>query len=211
MSRIIRVTMYGICSSAIAVGSGCNQDVTREDLSDARNEVIEERQETQVARQDAQEEINEERNETEAERQKVMRPNFDELNEEQRETQEAREEANEAIAEEEQETREAEQEANRIEAKLKAQQSRDAYLKQAQAQVHEAELRIEALEEKADGLDGAEKDAIEVQIEELHTHQERLQDEIDDMKSLDALKWQSKQAEVETAKQALAKELAETK
>ncbi len=103
------------------------------------------------------------------------------------------------------------QEANEIEAKLKAQQSRDAYLKEAQAQIQEAEQRIEALLAKAENLEGAAKDANDVQIEGLQTHQERLQEEIDEMKSVDALNWQSKRAEVESAKKALGQELNNSK
>lgn len=207
MSKGIRIAAFGICSSLMMAGVGCNQDFTMDDLQEARQEVQEEREETAQTRADMQEEINEEIRETDEIRHEVARPNYDELNEEREETQEAREDANEAIQEEEQETREAEQEADKIEAKLNSQKSRDAYLKSAETELQRVGQRIEELKAEAENLEGPAKESTHTRIEELEVHQERLEEAIDEMKSVDPLKWETKRASVESAKNEVAEEL----
>jgi hypothetical protein len=194
--------------------SGC-ADVNRQDVTDARKDVVQEQKESEEARQEAAEKVREEQRQTDEARHEANKPVIDDesienIREEEKETEQARKEGQEKIQQEEKETREAEQEARETEAKFNAQQARDAYVEQIEPSLEEAEKRIETLGEQGKELEGAAKEAHDTRIETLQTLHKQAGDALDELKSADVLKWQDFREAVETAMKSLSQALDES-
>lgn len=190
---------------------GCAVD--EGDIQASRENVLEERRETEETRREVAENIHEEEAETaEAYRREAMKPIMsDEVQEEAAETEQARREGAEEIAEEEKETREAEQELKKTEAEFSAQQARDAFVKQVEARLEQADKRIEALEEMASDQEGAAKTETESRLNVLETHRDNVKNQLDELKAEDLEKWETHRELVQQSLDELNSELDEPK
>jgi chromosome segregation ATPase len=209
MRLYVRGAAWALLGAATVVGLGCAQDVDRDDVTDARQEVLEEERETAQARQEMGEEVAEQERQAAEKRHEALRPDYEGVREADGDVREARREGAEKVREEEQETREARKELSETEAKFEAQKARDNFLAEPRALLKSAEERIEQLKAVADDQEGAAQEATQLQIDKLQLAHDALEEAIDDAKSADALDWQTEKATVDTAHKNLQRELDE--
>jgi outer membrane murein-binding lipoprotein Lpp len=190
-------TALGLASAMLV---GC-AETTRQDVSDARQEAQEERQQLDEVRTDARDAVREEQQEAEQVRREAMKPVTEDTGEdiarEERDVEEARQEGDEAIREQKQDVQEAEKEADLTERKFQATKARDAYVEQAEAKLNEASSHIDALKAKGDSLEGDAKDANDKQVAQLETEHTQAKDALDELKSAEVLNWKQSQAKVD--------------
>ncbi|MEO8494833.1 MAG: hypothetical protein ABI614_07165 [Planctomycetota bacterium] len=204
-------TLFGVTALFCFVMSGCSE-VDYGDVQSARDKVEEERRETDETRREVAENVQEEEQETAEARHDAMKPALpDGVREEAAETEEARREGAEAIAEEEKETREAEKELQETEAQFAAKQSRDAYVKQVEATLEQTDRQIAALRERASKEGELAERETKKQITELTMHQDRVKDELGELKGAELLEWETHREPVQRALDGLKGELDESK
>jgi len=202
----------GLAATLGLIVVGCSE-VDYGDVQSARDNVQEEQNETMETRREVAENVQEEEAETAEAHREAMKPVLpnDEVTEEAKETEEAREAGAKAIAEEEKETREAEAELQKKEQQLAAKESRDAFVKKPEALVETANQRIDVLQEKAEGQEGATKTATEDHINELQTRRDRVEELVDEVNSAELMKWETHREPLQKAIDALQAKLDETK
>lgn len=178
-----------VCATMLAAGAlvlfaGCGEPtVTQKDVQEAQEKVNKERRETEEARQKAMEEVGEKQREFDQDRHETMKPII--------------EDAEAEIREEQQETREAEEKLNETQAKFNTQQARDEYVTLVEEKLEEADLHIEQLKERAADLENSEE--ADRQIEELEGLRDRVETELDELKSADVPDWKDYQQDVDQA------------
>ena len=169
-------TLWGISAAGFVSLAGCTE-VTRHDVTAAREEARHEQREADQARRDAAERIAEEEHETAQTRREAFRPNYDEearaaIREEERETAEVRREAAAEVAEKQRKADEAAAEAEKTEARFAAQRARDAYVKNAELQLVQADGQIAELKDRTAGLGGEAKEVSEEKLELSETRRD---------------------------------------
>jgi uncharacterized coiled-coil DUF342 family protein len=205
----IRRSFAVVLTGVALVFTGCADATTQDDVSDAREELREEQGDVAEAQDEAQQEIADAR--ADAQEHTVGKPITEddaaEMREDAREANqevaEARQDAAEAIAEEEADVAHAQAELKTEEQRLKATQERDAYVKEVEGQLDVMAKDIDGLEEQAANAEGADKDAINLQIENLNAQHDRVQEALSDLKSADLASWQNHRQHVRTAMQNL--------
>lgn len=201
LRRSLAVALTGVA----LIATGCADSTTPQDVSDARENLREEQQDVAEARQEAQENIADARED--AREVIVNKPITEEANEEmveaQRDLAEARQEANEAIRDEQEDVAAAAAELRTEEQRLAATQARDAYVKEVEGQLTSIENDINQLETQASNAEGADKDALDLRIQALQAHHDRVEEALDHLKSADLAEWQNHQQHVRTAMQDL--------
>ena len=193
----------GLSAAGLISLAGCTE-VSRHDVTAARDHAREEQQEANEARRDAQDKITEAERESEEVRREAFRPNFDNeateaIREEEQETAEVRREAVKEVREEQQEANEAATEAAKTEARFAAQKARDSYVKDAELQLIKVDEQIAVMKEQAANLDGAAKEASDTKIDLIETRRETAQEALDDVKSAEAADWELARDDVERA------------
>jgi len=196
-----RLTFPALVGAAL-VASGCEESTTQDDVSDARQELREEQQETAETIREGREQVAEAQRE--AQPYTVNKPVLEEDAIEAREdVAEARQGANEDVRDQAQEQNAAAVELRTEEQKLAATKARDAYVNQAERALADAEVRIKQLEESASSAEGTAKDAIDRQLEALNGQHDRAEEAIAELKDAELASWQAHQENVRVAMQGL--------
>lgn len=180
MTRLITTKLLGavLAASGLFV-LGCDNYTTEDDVKQAREEVREEQQDVQEAKEEAAENIREEQKDV----QDAAKEGSEAIREEQKDVQEAAKEGTEAVREEVKEAQEAAGEAAKTEEQFESDQARKDFVIDREAKLKETEAQIDALEKKAADLEGAEKEAMDKKIEHVRTLQDRANEEHSRMKS----------------------------
>jgi DNA repair exonuclease SbcCD ATPase subunit len=201
--QTIRRTCAVVLTGVALVMTGCADATTQEDVAGAREELREEEADVAEAQDEAQQEIAEA--EAEAQEHTVGKPvtEDDAAAEAQQDVAEARQDAAADIAEEKADVAHAEAELKTEEQRLQATQERDAYVKEVEGQLASIEKDIDGLEEQASNAEGADKDAINLKIENLNAQHDRIEEALSDLKSADLASWKNHQQHVRTAMQNL--------
>jgi hypothetical protein len=208
----LKATAFGLSAASLMILAGC-ADVSRHDVTAAREKAMEEQQEANEARRDAQDKIVEQEQRTDEVRREAFRPTYDEqgteaIRTEEERTEEVRRETAEEVNEEQQEANEAATEAAKTEARFEAQKARDSYVKEAELQLIKADEQIAVMKEQAANLEGAEKDASDTKMNLIDERRETAQEAIDDVKSAEVEDWELARDDVERALKDLTQALA---
>ena len=186
--------------------TGC--EVSRQDVADARKDVIEEQRETEQAKADAAENISEKQRELDDARHSTLRTPYndgnltDETAAERKELEDTRQRENEEVREEEQETMEAKKQADRLARELAAKKSREAYVATVNTEIEAVEQRLEDMRTRLDGMEeGAERQQLETDIEVLDVKRENQADALSEIENAELLEWESKKTMVEQARE----------
>ena len=208
MTRLITTKLLGAVLAASGLFFlGCENYTTEDDVKQAREEVREEQQDVQEAKEDAAENIREEQKDV----QEAAKEGSEAIREEQKDVQEAAKEGNEAVREEVKEAQEAAGEAAKTEQQYESDQARKDFVIDREAKLQETEAQIDALEKKAADLQGAEKEAMDKHIAHVRTLQDRANDELSRMKSTtDVNEWKTIRGKCDAALDELRAALKET-
>lgn len=165
-----RVKFSGCCA-ALALASllvvGCDQQTTKTDVNNAREEVREEQVETQEVREQASEAI--------AEKEQAL--------------QETQDKEMDKVREQEQVAAEAVAKAGETENKYQSQEALTAYVDKEETQLKDADQRIDDLKVRAGDLTGDEKQALDTRIERLQELRTRAGEKLAELKSADQDEW----------------------
>ena len=197
MTRHITTKLLGavLAASGLFV-LGCENYTTEDDVKQAREEVREEQQDVQEAKEDAAANVREQQKDVH----EAAKEGSEAIREEQKDVQEAAKEGHEAVREEVKEAQEAANEANQTEAQYESDQARKDFVIDREAKLKETEAQIDALEKKAADLEGAEKGAMDKQIAHVRTLQDRANDEHSRIKSTtDVNEWKTMREKCDAA------------
>lgn len=197
--------LFSLALPVVAIAVGC--EVTEQQVSDARQNAAEERQQINEVRKDGAQAVAEEEHETAEARMKAYKPNLDAVAEEERETAEARKNAAENLAAQKKEAAEAENEADRLARELEMKKSRDAFVETVNAKLESADKKIDAMEETASKQQGAEQEATEKRVEQVTYQRTQLAKALDELQNEELKAWENWKVEVETQMELLDKEL----
>lgn len=204
--QTIRQFFAAALTGVALVATGCTDSATRDDVSDARENLREEQSDLAEAQQDAQDDVAEARDD--AQEHTVGKPVASEDAAEARDdVAEARHEAAEDIADEKEDVQAAAAELKTEEQRLQATQARDAYVKDIEAKLAAIEKDIDQLEEQASTAADADKNAINLRIEAMQAQHDRAQEALDELKSADLATWQNHQQHVRVAMQELERDV----
>ncbi len=197
----IRKVFPALVAGVALIATGCAESTTKEDVADAREELQEQQQDVAEAQRDAQDEIADARQD--ATEHTASKPVTDDAAEARQDVAEARQDANEQIADEQQDVREAKAELRTEEQKLQATRARDAYVKEVESKLAAIENQIDQMEEEAAAAEGAEKDAINLRMEQLQAQHDRAEKALDQLKNADLAEWLNHRQHVRVALQEL--------
>ena len=195
-------------ASLALIVAGCQESTTREDVADARADVLEEQQDVATAQADANADVAAEQDDLDAARREANKPVLDgdesaeaakDLADEKRDIAAARADANEEVLDEKRDVAEAAKDLQTTEAELQQTQARDAFAQQAEQQLALADKKIEELEAREDNADGAAEKAFQDQIAKIKAQRDPVDDAVDDMKSAEIMKWQDHQKNAQLA------------
>jgi chromosome segregation ATPase len=195
-----RLATCASLSTVLIATAGC--EINERDVTAARDNVVEERQETEQTRREAAQKIMDKEKELADARHSAKKVPYDEqgnVREKQEELENTREEAREDVKQEEQETREAEMEAKRMESELAAKNARDALVASANQKLEAVDQRIDAMKTQLEQLEGAEHEKLATDLAQLQTDRKALADAIDEVNDVEVLQWETKKPLVEKA------------
>lgn len=200
VNKLLRTVPVGIASMLLI--TGC--EVTEDKVSDARQNIAEERRETEEARSEGNQEIRQEQKELVDARHSAKRANYDEesmedVREEQQDVEEARENMNEIVREEKNETNEAKQQAQRLERELEADKARDQFVANMEEELEAVDKRINRMQERLENLEGEAYERLETEIDALQAERDVFADAIVKVRDAEALNWEAHKSSVETA------------
>ena len=175
--------------------AGCNQNTTQKDVASAQDKARAEERKSEQAREDAQKELAAKQQKVEESRQEAMKP----VASREDELQKTREQQAEKVQKQDEKTRAAEDKAAKTEEKFTAEKDRDAYIANAEAQIKDADERIDMLGKQSKDLQGDPKKAADLKIDELKQARDRLKSELSKTKSAETLRWQDHRAETDQA------------
>jgi hypothetical protein len=196
----IREALPVALAAAVLIVAGCSDATTREDVSDAREELREEQQDLAEERLEAQHEVADAREE--AQKRTVAKPVVeDDAAEAQQDLAETRHEAAEDVADEREDVQAAATDLRTEQQRLQATQARDAYVKEAETRLATIAKSIEQLETRADKAEGADKKALDLRIAALQTQHDRAEEALETLKSADLATWENHKEQVRAAMQ----------
>lgn len=159
-----RVKVSGCCAALALVGvlmSGCDQQTTQTDVTNAQAEVRQEQKETQQVMEQASEKI--------AIKEQALH--------------ETQVEEMEKVRKQEQVTAEAATKAHEVENKYQSQESLTAYVDKEETRLKDADNRIDDVQQRADKLEGDEKAALDKRVDRLQELRTRAGDKLSELKS----------------------------
>lgn len=180
---------------------GC--DVTPSDVKSAKNDVLKEQQETELARSEGDKAVRVAEENEKRLRETAMRDAREKADEKvqsaAKETAEARREREAQIAKEEMETAAAKVTAERLAAELAATQARNLYVAGAEADLTKIDARLGAMREQAKASEGQVLTELKTKIEILEIRRKAVFDAVEKLKAIEVLRWESEKAAVEAA------------
>ena len=193
------------CLGAALLSTGC--EINEGDVADARENAVEEQNETEQVREDADREIAKKEGELDSARHTAMRPNYDEnqedkqeeVEEKQQDLEETRKQQQENVREQKRKEQEAKAEAERKEQKLAAKTARDSYAKSTQTKLESIDKEIAEMKEDLDGLKETALQVAETNIELLEVKRENLSDALSELQAAEIMDWKSHMEKVEQA------------
>jgi chromosome segregation ATPase len=169
--------------------AGCDQKTTKTDVKNAQAEVRQEQQETQAVKEQASKEI--------AIQEKKL--------------QETQDKEMEKVRKQEQVTAEAATKAGEAEHKYQSQEALTAYVEKEEAQLKDADNRIDDLKQGGGELTGDAKQALDKNIDRLRELRTLAGEKLADLKSADEDEWTVKGNSFERAMNDLFAALNETR
>jgi hypothetical protein len=193
-TRLFSAVVAGVALIAV----GCQESTTSDDVSDARENVREEQRETAETVRDAQKDVADARRD--AQPYSVNKPVTGEARQD---IADAQHEAKQDIAEQKQDEREAVVELKTVEQKAAATKARDSFVAATEQQLADAEARINQLKSTASSAEGANKDALDRQIDTLDNQHDRVEEALGNLKTAKLEEWQTHRQHVRMAMQDL--------
>src|SRR6185436_1925591 len=171
---------------ALLVAIGCSQETTRKDVANAQDKLQKERQQTQETIQDAKQDVADaQRRGQEYTTAKPVTPDTTATNQPANNDKvaDAQIDAAQKIAKQKEKEREAAGNLKDTQASFQMTQERDAYVKDTEQKLADTDKQIDALKDKASNAQGADKDAINRQVDMLKTQRDMAQKALNDLKS----------------------------
>jgi colicin import membrane protein len=184
---------------------GCAESTTQKDMAEAQRDLREAQQDTREAQREAQENVAAAQRDAHT----VNRPVIDQdaVADARRDVDEARREGAENVAEQKRDEAEAAANLQKTQREFQATQARDAFVKDTEMKLADAERRIDQLEAQAAASEGATRDALNARVKALNTQHDAAEDALGEVKRADLDKWTIPQAKAHSALQDLMRDL----
>ena len=216
MKMTFPLGLCGILACFPLLFSACTNSVSQNDLSDARQDVEEQKEETRETIADANQKIAEKQADVDEARHEAMKPvategDVDAVEDEKRELRDTIREGRNDVEEKLEDTSEAEKEAEKVETKLAMQEERDAYIKTAEAKLEAADKRVEELQKQGENLEGPAKEENELEITQIKDRRNQTSDALETLRDKEVMKWKESKELVDRAMNDLTEEMQESK
>jgi len=191
-----------VAALAVVVFLGCSEGTSRKDVASARDKLQKEQQQTADAVHQGQRDVADAQQR--AEQHTVGKPvTPDQPTADQRKVADAQVNAEEKIAKQKEQERAAAANLADKEQSFQATQVRDAYVKDVENRLADTDKQIDALKQRASNAQGADKDAINRQVDMMKTQRDMAKKALNDLKSADLATWENHQEHVRLALQDL--------
>lgn len=195
----MRTMIQMAAAFAVLVTLGCSEGTTRKDVASARDKLQEEKRETTDAVREGQRNIAEAQSEHTVAKPVTPDNRTGARTDAQRDIANAKQNAADNIAEQKHEERAAAADLKEKEQQFQNTQARDAYVNEVEQKLADTDTQLDGLKQKASNAQGADKDAINRQIEMLKTQRDLAEKAIKDLKSADLATWKNHQEHVQLA------------
>jgi DNA repair exonuclease SbcCD ATPase subunit len=202
LTKLRALLPAGVALAALIMIVGCSESTSRKDVAKAQQNLDDARQNKQEAVHDANQEIaNAQQN---AREHIVSKPVIsDQATDAQQNVADARHDANEKVADAKEREAHAAAELKTTEQQFQETQAKDAFVKQAEQKLADYDRRVDELKQQASTAEGADKDAINRQIDAVQSQRDRADKALIDLKSADLATWKNHQDHVRMAFQEL--------
>jgi hypothetical protein len=181
---------------------GCSEGTSRKDVASARDKLQKEQQQTADAVHQGQRDVADAQQRVE--QHTVAKPvTPDQPTTDQRKVADAQVNAAERIAKQKEQERAAAANLADKEQSFQATQARDAYVKEVENKLADADKQIDALKQQASNAQGADKDSMNRQIDMMKTQRDMAKKALNDLKGADLATWKNHQEHVRLALQDL--------
>jgi hypothetical protein len=182
---------------------GCSESTSRKDVASARDKLQKEQQRTTETMHEGQRDIADAQQR--AQEHTVAKPVTTDATttREEKRLADAQLTAEQKIAKQKEKEREAAANLADKEQQFQATQARDAYVKDVDIKLADADKQIDLLKQKASNAQGADKDALNRQVDMLKTQRDMAKKAFNDLKGADLATWKNHQEHVRVALQDL--------
>jgi len=199
-----------VVASAVALAVlgavGCSESTTRKDVASAQQKLDAAKQKTSETAHDAQTDIaNAQQNAREHTVAKPVTPDDGTAVQQNDKVADAQLDANQKIANAKEKEAAAAANLKTTEQQFQETQQRDAFVKEAEQKLADYDRRIDELKQQASTAEGANKDAINRQIDAVKGGRDRANNALSDLKKADLASWKNHQDHVRMAFQDLDK------
>ena len=202
MIRTWRKYLPALAALAVLSTLGCSEGTSRKDVASARDKLQKEQQQTAETVHQGQHDVADAQQR--AQERTVAKPvTPDQPTNEQQKVADAQQNAAEKIAKQKEQERAAAANVADKEQQFQATQARDAYVKEVETKLADADKQIDALKQRASNAQGADKDAINRQVDMMKTQRDMAQKALNDLKGADLATWKNHQEHVRLALQDL--------
>lgn len=213
--KITLLTTLGLTLLGLAA-TGCTEDTTRKDVASAQQKLDQAKQDTVDAVHDARNDVADAQRD--AREHMVAKPvtpdtstavdangNYIHNNTTDAEhgIAAAQQKANDKVADAKDKERSAAAELKTTQQQFQVTQERDNFVKDAEMRLADYDKRIDDLKAQASNTNGADKDAINRQIDTVKSARDRAKDALDEVQKADLATWKNHQDHVRTAFQEL--------
>jgi len=198
----MRIFLKTVAALAIIAVVGCNEGTSRKDVASARDKLQKEQQQTADAVHQGQRDVADAQQR--AEQRTVAKPvTPDRPTTDQRKVADAQVNAAERIAKQKEQERAAAANLADKEQSFQATQARDAYVKEVENNLADADKQIDALKQQASNAQGADRDSMNRQVDMMKTQRDMAKKALNDLKGADLATWKNHQEHVWLALQDL--------
>jgi len=201
-----RLLLPSLAALAVLATLGCSEGTTRKDVASARDKLQKEQQQTAETVREAQRDVADAHQKaTEHTAAKPVTP--DQPTADQQKVADAKANAAEKIAKQKEQERAAAGNLVDKEKQFQTTQARDAYIKEVETKLTDTDKQIDTLKQRASNAQGADKDAINRQVDMMKTQRDLAQKALNDLKGAELANWTNHQEHVRLALQDLDKSM----
>jgi len=196
-------TIFKIAAAlAVALFVSCSEGTSRKDVASAHDKLQKEQQQTADAVRQGERDVADAQQR--AQQHTVGKPvTSDQPTDDQRKVADAQVHAGEKIAKQKEQERAAAANLADKEQSFQATQARDAYVREVENKLADADKQIDALKQRASNAQGADKDGINRQVDMMKTQLDMAKKALNDLKGADLATWKNHQEHVRLALQDL--------
>jgi hypothetical protein len=190
-----------VSTLAIVVFVGCSEGTSRKDVASAGDKLQKEQQQTMDAVRQGQRDVADAQQRVE--QHTVAKPVTPDQPMDQRKVADAQVNASERVAKQKEQERAAAANLADKEQSFQATQARDAYVKEVENKLADADKQIDTLKQQASNAQGADKDSMNRQVDMMKTQRDMAKKALNDLKGADLATWKNHQEHVRLALQDL--------